>query len=86
MTYNELLKNVAKIIRFYRERKGYSRDKLGEAIGVSGDHIANYEYAKNLPRFHTMAKIVKVLEIPADLIFYGTTEEINKLAKKTKKK
>lgn len=70
MTYAEYLKKTAKIIKFYRERKGISRNKLGEEIGVSGDHIANYEYGRNFPRFYTMAKIVKVLEIPPDEVFY----------------
>ena len=49
-----------------REKKGYSRDELGERMGVSKNHICNWENGKFYPSLMSLICAADVLECTLD--------------------
>ena len=68
-------KTTGERIREARKVKGWSQFKLGEALGVSQQMIAQFENSKKSPKVETLERIAAALEIPVtDLLFEkGTT-------------
>ena len=56
MTFGEKIKKI-------REEKGISQRILGEKLGVKQQTIAQYEKAKNVPKYETLQKIANALEV-----------------------
>ncbi|MCL2859036.1 MAG: helix-turn-helix domain-containing protein [Oscillospiraceae bacterium] len=56
----------------YRIKKGYTQEKVAEALGISTRHYQRLEEEpKRLPSFELFKKIVKVLEIEdKDIVKY----------------
>lgn len=59
---------TGKRIRDYRKKAGLSQKELGERLGVSQQHIAQYESGKRLPKLSTMVKLASALNIDAHLL------------------
>lgn len=54
--------NIGQNIRIYRKKAGLSQKELGEKLGVSQQHIAQYENGKRTPKLETIIKIASALD------------------------
>lgn len=55
--------NIGEQIRNYRKKAGISQKELGERLGVSQQHIAQYENGKRIPKRETIRKIASALNM-----------------------
>ena len=55
---------IGEQIRKYRKQAGISQKILGERLGVSQQHIAQYENGKRIPKTETIRKIAYALNVP----------------------
>ena len=60
-------------IRLVRKRMGWTQEKLGGLLGVSGSMIAQYETGKRKPKVETVVKIAHATGTPW-LDFYPDSE------------
>lgn len=56
-------------IRYYRFKKNYSQEKLGEMSGLSTHYISDIEQGKYSPSIPTIERISKALDISPQLLF-----------------
>ncbi len=56
-------------IRYYRFKKNYSQEKLGEMSGLSTHYISDIEQGKYSPSIPTIERISKALDIAPHLLF-----------------
>lgn len=63
MTDAEYRRRVAYYIREARERRGLSRPKLGELVGVSRGAVSDWENAATLPSLGNLGAICKALNL-----------------------
>lgn len=62
------LREFGKKIRYYRELKGYSQEKLGELVSVAPNTIGLWERGKSFIEYPTLLKLCDALDIePAQL-------------------
>lgn len=66
--------NEGKNIRENRKRMGLSQKELGERLGVSQQHIAQYENGKRIPKIETMRKIATALNISINDLMPDSSE------------
>lgn len=64
--------SVGEQIKKCRNKIKISQKELGEKLGVSQAMIAQYESGKRLPKFETIQKIAKVLNVPANVLMETT--------------
>lgn len=62
--------DLGAIIKAARNRKGLTQDALAELSGVGPRHIMGIENECSSPSFEVLYKLVRVLNISADTIFY----------------
>ena len=62
INYDELGKRIS----YFRARKGFSQETLGERIGVNNKHISNIEIGKSRPSLESLVEIANALGISAD--------------------
>lgn len=62
------------IIRTYREEKGYTQEQLSRLIHKSEKYIGAVECGRISPPFMVLKKIVQVLEIDGNSLFYDNLE------------
>lgn len=55
--------NIGEQIRKYRKEAGLSQRELGEKLGVTQQHIAQYENGKRIPKLETINNIAGALGI-----------------------
>lgn len=55
--------NIGDQIRKYRKEAGLSQKELGKTLGVTQQHIAQYENGKRVPKLETINKIAGALGI-----------------------
>lgn len=55
--------NIGEQIKKYRKEAGLSQKELGERLGVSQQHIAQYESGKRIPKIETINNIAGALGI-----------------------
>lgn len=55
--------NIGEQIRKYRKEAGLSQKELGEKLGVTQQHIAQYENGKRIPKLETINNIAGALGI-----------------------
>jgi ribosome-binding protein aMBF1 (putative translation factor) len=70
----ETQKKLQSIIREYREKSGYSQEELSAIIGKSSKYIGSVECGRIKPPFHVLKKIVCVLGIDANILFYDNVD------------
>ena len=56
--------NIGEQIKKVRQEKGLSQKALGQLLGVSQQHIAQYETGKRKPKYDTLKKIIHALNVP----------------------
>lgn len=56
--------DIGERIRKYRKEAGLSQKELGERLGVSQQHIAQYESGKRKPKLETQREIAHAIGIP----------------------
>ena len=66
---NSIDKQVGQNIRIFREAKGLSQTKLGDAIGVTFQQIQKYEKGTNRIGAGRLVQIAEVLGLPIARIF-----------------
>lgn len=55
--------NIGEQIKKYRKEAGLSQKELGQKLGVSQQHIAQYESGKRIPKLETINKIAGALNV-----------------------
>lgn len=69
--------DIGEQIRKYRKEAGLSQKKLGEMLGVSQQHIAQYENGKRIPKLETTEKIAVALGVSTtDLLDWKYIPEV----------
>lgn len=56
--------DIGERIKKVRQEKGLSQKALGQLLGVSQQHIAQYETGKRKPKYDTLKKIIHALDVP----------------------
>ena len=69
MNDNEIYKAIGKRIKFLRESKGLTQEKLAEKTGLSIDYIGKIEVNINKPGLKALIKISNALEVHIKEIF-----------------
>lgn len=59
---------VGKNIRFYRQAKGFTQERLAEKIDISSSYIGYLERAQKCPSLELLAKISEALDIEPSLL------------------
>jgi DNA-binding XRE family transcriptional regulator len=65
-----ILNNLGATIKQARIAVNLTQDELAEHIGVTGRYIMALENEHKQPSFEVLCKLILVLNIPADNIFY----------------
>jgi transcriptional regulator with XRE-family HTH domain len=67
-TSEEFLERLGKSVRFFRQRKGLSQEKLAELAGIDRTYVSPIELGKQNPSFEIIYRIAKVLDVPMSTI------------------
>ncbi|WP_129409407.1 LexA family protein [Marinitoga lauensis] len=67
---------IGKRIEKLRKRKGLSREKLGNIIGIAGNSVYRIESGMNLPSAEVILELSRYFNVSADYIL-GLDKEIN---------
>lgn len=66
---NSTILNLQKNIKFYREQKKLTQEKLAEITGISADYISEIERGKKTPSLKRLILIAEALNIDISLLF-----------------
>lgn len=69
MDENVIYKSIGKRIKFLRENKKLTQEKLAEKTGLSLDYIGKIEVNINKPGLRSLMKIANALEIHIKELF-----------------
>ncbi|WP_084546830.1 helix-turn-helix domain-containing protein [Glycomyces arizonensis] len=69
------IENTQKSIKFYRERRGWSRAELGSRVGVTAVMISKLETGGSHGSVALLYRISKVLGMGVDALMRGIPEE-----------
>ncbi|GEM59187.1 hypothetical protein FC1_24250 [Flavobacterium columnare NBRC 100251 = ATCC 23463] len=61
-----------------RTQKGISQKSLADMLEMHATHLSRYERNVTAPSIDVLKKISEILEVPTDLLIYGTDEEKTK--------
>jgi len=64
------------ILKELRNQRNMTQETFAEKIGVTSSAVAHYESGESYPAYKTLYKIVRVLEIDANLLFAYEPEEL----------
>jgi len=67
--YYDDYKQLGLNIHFFRKKKGYTQERLAEAIKKETHHISNIELAKSAPSLDVVFGIAKTLDVPTEELF-----------------
>jgi transcriptional regulator with XRE-family HTH domain len=73
---------LAKNIKVYRRKSGFSQDKLAELAGISSQYLATVETCRKFPTPEVLERIAKSLEIETHELFaaaHASQDELEKL-------
>ena len=56
-------------LRHYRQKAGWSQERLSEQIGVSPQQLQKYETGKNMLNSEKLQLVAKALSIPVQALF-----------------
>lgn len=65
---------LAKQIKFYREKNGLSQEKLAEKIYVSRQSISNWENEKSYPDIHNILQLSVLFHVSLDELVKGDVD------------
>ena len=57
------IKNIAERIAFYRKQKGWTHNRLAEAVGFSRNTIVRYENGESTPSYGKLIELAAALEL-----------------------
>ena len=69
MDENFIYKSIGKKIKFLREKRGLTQEKLAEKSGLSLDYIGKIEININKPGLRSLIKISNALDVQIKDIF-----------------
>ena len=69
MDENILYKSLGTRIKYLRENKGFTQDKLAEISGLSIDYIGKIEVNINKPGLRALIKIANALDVHIKELF-----------------
>ena len=72
------IREIGRNLREYREKKGFSQEKVANEAGTSASHLRMIEKRLGNPTFKTLAKLAEVLEISLDELFQDRKENYEK--------
>ena len=73
----------AERLRYYREQKGINQKELSRMIGRSDGAVSNYENHVSTPKIEDIIKIINILEVEPNLLFWDDLPE--SIKKKTER-
>ncbi len=62
-------------LHFYRKKKGFSQEKLSEALDISTKHLSDLETGKSFVSAELLENISQVLQISPSALFYTPEEK-----------
>lgn len=62
-------KQLGAVIRKYRKLRGLTQEKLSEMMGISERGVMYLENGKYYPKFETLYRLVRMLNIPPERVF-----------------
>jgi len=65
------MNEIAKNLRYLRDKSGLSLRALAEAIGVSHNTLATYERNSVVPTINNAVKICEYFKVPVEYLLYG---------------
>jgi len=66
---NSTVENFRKNLKYYRNKSGFTQEKLSELSGISPDYLSEIERGKRTPSFKRMDLIAKALNIEVYKLF-----------------
>jgi len=69
--------DVATVIKEARSNKGYTLRELGKLTGLSHSFLGDIEAGRSRPSYENLIKIIRVLDIPLEKIFF-IKKDVNK--------
>lgn len=69
MNEDEIYKSIGKRIKYLREKKGLTQEKLAEKAGLSLDFIGKIEVSINKPGLKSLIKIANALDVHLKELF-----------------
>jgi len=73
---NNTLNALGEVVRAARKEKGLTQERLGEMVDLGQRHIMSIEKDEKYPSFESMCRIIRVLGINANLIFFPDNAEL----------
>lgn len=67
---NKPIQALGKVIRRAREEKNLSQAALAEKVGIGKHTVMNIENYRGNPKLEVIFRLIRELEIPADLVFF----------------
>ncbi len=62
-------------LKIIRTQKGFSQSELGKRVGIHYTQVGRYENKGAQPTAEVLAKLAEALEVSADYLMNGTTDE-----------
>ena len=56
-------------IKFFRESRKFTQEKLAEMVGIDSKHLSRIENGRNYPSLETLEKILENLDVTYEEIF-----------------
>ena len=75
---DELLSNFGRSIKSARQAAGLTQEELAVQAEVTSRYIMAIENESKYPSMHVLFKIIRILNISADTIFYPETQHTDK--------
>lgn len=74
----ELLNSFGQVIKNARHTAEITQDNLAEQAGVTTRYIMAIENENKYPSMQVLFRMIRILKIPADIIFYPETQHTDK--------
>lgn len=72
------MKLSEKIVQL-RKEKDWSQEELGQAVGISPNHISRYENGKTLPALPVIKKLAEVFNVSTDYLLFDDAPRESRL-------
>ena len=83
---NELKKNIADNLIFYRKKKGLTQLDIAEKLSYSDKAVSKWERAEAVPDIYTLKQLADLYNIKVDDLLSNDTKRREKLTKSNAKK
>jgi XRE family transcriptional regulator, regulator of sulfur utilization len=67
--------NIGSSIRYFRLRRGFSQEKLAEALGSTASYISLIENSQRQPGLPMVERIASKLEVPVPILMFFAMDE-----------